>query len=48
MEIKPEHSTSDRYKIIQRGEGHKDLGRFFKYLSDVYYLMEDKEKGEKK
>lgn len=33
-------------KIIQRGEGHKDLGRYYKYLSDVYYLMLDKEAGD--
>jgi len=33
-------------KIIQRGEGHKDLGRYFKYLSDVYYLMQDKAQGD--
>ncbi len=32
-------------KIIQRGEGHKDLVRFYKNMSDVYYLMQNKAKG---
>ena len=31
-----------RNKIIQRGEGHKDLVKFYKYISDVYYLKENK------
>ncbi|MGH2666113.1 MAG: tetratricopeptide repeat protein [Flavobacterium sp.] len=33
-------------KIIQRGEGHKDLVKFYKYISDVYFLMENKWKGD--
>ncbi|TND07174.1 MAG: hypothetical protein FD123_3319 [Bacteroidetes bacterium] len=33
-------------KIIQRGEGHKDLGRFYKNISEVYYLMENKAQGD--
>jgi len=33
-------------KIIQRGEGHKDLIRFYKYISEVYYLMDNKIKGD--
>jgi len=35
-----------RNKIIQRGDGHKDLGRYYKYLSDVYYIMGDKDEGD--
>lgn len=35
-----------RNKIIQRGEGHKDLVKFYKYISDVYYLKENKLKGD--
>jgi len=30
-------------KIIQCGEGHKDLAKFYKNISDVYYLMKNKE-----
>ena len=33
-------------KIIQRGEGHKDLAKYYKYVSDVYYLMDNKEQGD--
>lgn len=33
-------------KIKQRGEGHKDLIKFYKYISDVYYLKENKLKGD--
>jgi tetratricopeptide (TPR) repeat protein len=33
-------------KIIQRGEGHKDLARFYAYISDVYFLMDNKLKSE--
>jgi tetratricopeptide (TPR) repeat protein len=50
---KKEYNTSLEYferalknKIIQRGEGHKDLVKFYKYIGDVYYLMENKLKGD--
>ncbi|HMS98397.1 MAG TPA: tetratricopeptide repeat protein [Saprospiraceae bacterium] len=33
-------------KIIQKGEAHADLAKFYQYLSDIWYLMEDKVKGE--
>ena len=33
-------------KILQQGEGHKDLARFYKNISEVYYLMENKEQGD--
>jgi tetratricopeptide (TPR) repeat protein len=33
-------------KIIQRGQGHKDLIKFYKNISDIYYLMENKEQGD--
>ncbi len=33
-------------KIIQRGEGHKDLAKYLAYISDVYFLMDNKLKGE--
>jgi hypothetical protein len=33
-------------KIIQYGEGNKNLIKFYKYISDIYYLMDDKIKGE--
>lgn len=33
-------------KIAQRGEGHKDLARFYKYISELYYLMENKAQGD--
>ncbi|MCC7026080.1 MAG: tetratricopeptide repeat protein [Saprospiraceae bacterium] len=33
-------------KIIQRGEGHKDLVKFYKYISDVCYLKGDQLKGD--
>ena len=48
-----EYNTSLEYferalknKIIQSGEGQKDLVRFYKYISDVYYLQENKLKGD--
>lgn len=33
-------------KIIQRGAGHKDLARFYANISEVYYLMGNKNQGE--
>ncbi|MBK6998079.1 MAG: tetratricopeptide repeat protein [Lewinellaceae bacterium] len=33
-------------KILQRGLGHKDLARYYKKISDVYYLMDDKVQGD--
>lgn len=33
-------------KIEQKGEGHKDLVKYYKYLSEVSYLMADTEKGD--
>lgn len=33
-------------KIKQRGPGHKDLVRFYRYLSEVYYLSNNMEKGD--
>ena len=33
-------------KILQRGLGHKDLARYYKKISDVYYLMGDKIQGD--
>lgn len=35
-----------RNKIIQRGEGHKDLVKFYKYISDACYLKGDQFKGD--
>lgn len=32
-------------KILQRGPGHKDLVKYQQYLSEVYYLSNNKEKG---
>ena len=50
---KKEYETSLDYfekalnnKIIQRGEGHIDLAKFYKYISDVYYLMANNSKGD--
>ncbi len=50
---KKEYNTSLKYferalknKILQRGERHKDLIKFYKYISEVYYLMENKLKGD--
>lgn len=50
---KGEYKTSLTYfekalsnKIAQLGEGHKDLLRFYKSVSDVYYLIENKEQGD--
>lgn len=49
---KQEYSTSLTYfekalknKISQRGEGHRDLVRFYKYVSEIYLLMGDSIKG---
>ena len=33
-------------KILQRGEGHKDLVKYYNYISEVYYLMENKGQGD--
>lgn len=33
-------------KIIQRGQGHKDLLKFYANVSEVYYLMENKKQGD--
>lgn len=33
-------------KIIQRGLGHAELTRFYKNISEVYYLMDDKIQGD--
>ncbi|MBK7231712.1 MAG: tetratricopeptide repeat protein [Saprospiraceae bacterium] len=33
-------------KILQRGPGHKDLVKYQQYLSEVYYLSNNKEKGD--
>ena len=33
-------------KITQLGEKHKDLARYYKSISDVYYLMKNKEQGD--
>ena len=50
---KKEYSTALTYfekalqnKIIQRGEGHKDLIKFYKYISETYYLADNKMKGD--
>src|SRR5688572_9315528 len=50
---KKEYTTSLDYfekalrnKIIQRGEGHKDLAKYYKNISDVYFLMKNKEQGD--
>lgn len=50
---KKEYKTSLDYfekalqnKILQRGDGHKDLVKFYTYLSEVYYLMGNNELGE--
>ena len=34
-------------KILQRVEGHKDLVKYYNYISEVYYLMENKEQGDR-
>ena len=48
-----EYKTSLEYfekalkrKIVQRGEGHKDLIKFYKNISEVYYLMNNKKQGD--
>jgi tetratricopeptide (TPR) repeat protein len=33
-------------KITQLGPGHKDLSRYYKNMSDVYYLMGDNTRGD--
>ena len=33
-------------KILQRGEGHKDLVKYYNYISEVYYLMDNKALGD--
>ena len=33
-------------KILQVGEGHKDLAKFYQNVSEVYYLMGDKKQGD--
>ncbi len=33
-------------KIAERGEKHKDLARYYKNISEVYYLMKNKEQGD--
>jgi len=33
-------------KIIQRGEGHQDLVTHYTSISEVYYKMENTEKGD--
>jgi tetratricopeptide (TPR) repeat protein len=50
---KKEYKTALEYfekalknKIIQRGKDHKDLIRFYKYISDIYYLLNNKAKGD--
>ena len=50
---KKEYSISLEYyekslknKIAQRGEGHKDLVKFYKKMSDVYYLMGNNKQGD--
>ncbi len=35
-----------RNKQMHKGKGHKDLVKFYKYLADVYYLMDNKTKGD--
>lgn len=32
-------------KITQRGQGHKDLSKFYKNISEVYFLMDNKDQG---
>lgn len=32
-------------KILQRGQGHKDLAKFYKNISEVYFLMDNNEQG---
>ena len=34
-------------KVLQRGERHKDLVRYYKQIGEVYYLMGDKLNGDK-
>jgi tetratricopeptide (TPR) repeat protein len=34
-------------KIAQRGEGHKELAPFYKNISDVYYLMDNRAEGDR-
>jgi len=50
---KKEYKTAIKYfekaldnKIVQRGQGHKDLVKYQQYLRDVYYLSNNKEKGD--
>lgn len=50
---KNEFNTSLEYfekalstKIRQLGEGHKDLIKYYKYVSKVHYLLNDKLKGD--
>jgi tetratricopeptide (TPR) repeat protein len=50
---KKEYATALTYfdqalknKIAQRGVGHKDLVRFYKFISNTYYLMDNKLKGD--
>jgi tetratricopeptide (TPR) repeat protein len=33
-------------KILQRGKGHADLVKYYNYISEVYYLMGNKEQGD--
>ena len=33
-------------KIKQRGQGHKDLVRYYNNISEVYYLMDNKAQGD--
>jgi tetratricopeptide (TPR) repeat protein len=33
-------------KVEQLGDGHKDLARYYTHISEVYYLMENKEQGD--
>lgn len=33
-------------KIKQNGEEHKDLAKYYKNISDVYYLMDNKQQGD--
>jgi tetratricopeptide (TPR) repeat protein len=50
---KKEYNTSLEFfekalknKILQRGEGHKDLVRFYKYISEIYYLLGNQTQGD--
>ncbi|MBK7854791.1 MAG: tetratricopeptide repeat protein [Bacteroidetes bacterium] len=33
-------------KVKQVGQGHKDLVKLYKNISDVYYLMNNREQGD--